>query len=148
MRVCLNARPHAGATAEERCTNAAAESSLEQQAARIKQLNPYTRVLLYRNTELGLSSYHDQCLKMYDPSFAGYWLQNRSSSLPFNEPANEREFEPCLLTQNASSLVQDQYFRDFRNASAAEDFVENVVGHVRDSPNADGVWCVAWSSLS
>ena len=34
----------------------------------------------------------------------------------------------------------DQYFTDFRNASAAAWFVDTVVGRVARSPHADGVW--------
>ena len=34
----------------------------------------------------------------------------------------------------------DQYFTDFRNASAAAWFVDTVVGRVAHSPHTDGVW--------
>ena len=135
-RVCINAQRSADPT--DRCANARAEAGLDAQAARIKALNPQTRVFLYRNTELGLSPYEDQCTKMYDPRYAGYWLRNTTSGAPFNEAAHVGQFLPCL--QNTTNLVQDQYFRDFRNASSALDFVDNVVGSVTRSANADGVW--------
>ena len=59
-----------------------------------------------RNTELGLSPYHDQCLKMYDESYAGFWLQANGTIL--NDPAGVGEFTPCDPPLNASLLVQDQ----------------------------------------
>jgi hypothetical protein len=169
MRICLTAIP---STPRSACTNAAAEWSLDEQARRIKEVNPKARVILCngsfsfsvflqcntlnalatslalhtqgtntpsatknslthrthvqcactltcltspsptcphgadRNTELGLSPYHDQCEKMYDPAFGGFWLQANGTIL--NDPGSTGEFTPCDPPLNASVLVQDQ----------------------------------------
>jgi hypothetical protein len=61
MDVCDTARVSEPRSA---CRYAGAEAALDAQAARIKAINPLTKVVLYRNTELGLSVYKDACLKM------------------------------------------------------------------------------------
>ena len=137
-RICLNSRPSSDPAAP--CANAEAEAGLDEQAVRLKQLSPDTRVLVYRNTELGMSSFGQQCDKMYDPRYAGYWLRDARTGRPFNDPAHATQFGPCLPSQNLSALRQDQFFRDFRNASSAADFVGSVVGAVARSPSVDGVW--------
>ena len=61
MDVCDTARVSEPSSA---CKYAGTEAALDAQAARIKAINPLTKVVLYRNTELGLSVYKDACLKM------------------------------------------------------------------------------------
>ena len=133
MGICQNAIPSSPKGA---CTHSHTEYSLDENVRNIKAINPLARVILYRNTELGLSPYGDQCAKMYDPKFKGYWLQDKAGNI-LNDPAHPGEFVPC---PDLSSLVQDQYFTDFRNKSAADWFVNTVVGRVANSSNADGVW--------
>ena len=148
LRVCLTAQPSGPRAA---CSNAAAEHSMDEQARQVKAINRHTRVFHYRNTMLGLSSFDDQCTKMYDPNCAGHWLTSgdRAGGSPINTPADPRSLEPCLprvlppdcrLPWGCKGLQQDQYYRDFSNASAADYFVETVIGRAANSSNADGVW--------
>jgi hypothetical protein len=125
---------------------------MDEQAKLVKALNPHTRVFHYRNTMLGLSPFHDQCLKMYDPSFDGFYLRDgdRAGGRHVSGIADPRSLEPCLpavlpphcrLPWGCKGLLQmDQYYTDFRNRSAADYFVETVIGHAANSTMADGVW--------
>ena len=126
-RICVNAQ--VSSDPDTPCAHAQAECGLDAQARRIKQINPHTRVLVYRNTELGMSSFAQQCAKMYDSRYRGYWLRDAQDGRPYNEPAHQNQFGTCLSSQNRTGvgLRQDQYFRDFRNKSSAADFVENIV---------------------
>ena len=136
--VCATARP---ASPPRACTYAGTEAALDAAAARLKAINSDVKVALYRNTELGLSIYKDQCEKMYDPAYSGFYLKNSSGKL-----INERAAFPgdgvsaCPGEPPAGGWFMDQQFTDFRNASAAAWFVDTVVGRVARSPHADGVW--------
>jgi hypothetical protein len=137
-KVCATARP---ASPPRACTYAGTEAALDAAAARLKAINSDVKVALYRNTELGLSIYKDQCEKMYDPAYSGFYLKNSSGAL-----INERAAFPgdgvsaCPGEPPAGGWFMDQQFTDFRNASAAAWFVDTVVGRVARSPHADGVW--------
>ena len=76
LRVCLTAVVSPGGG----CSYAAAESSMDEQARQVKAINPHTLVFHYRNTMQALSPFKDQCLKMRDPSYGGFFL--RQSDLP------------------------------------------------------------------
>ena len=48
---------------------------------------------------------------MYDAKFKDFWLQDKAGNI-LNDPAHPGQFSPC--PNNLSTLVQDQYFTDFR----------------------------------
>ena len=136
--VCATARP---STPQRACTYAGAEAALDAAAARLKAINPDVKVVLYRNTELGLSVYKDQCEKMYDPSYSGFYLKNSSGALIVERAAFPGDgISICPGEPHAGAWGMDQMFTDFRNASAAAWFVGTVVGRVAKSSHADGVW--------
>ena len=135
--VCATARP---SSPQRACTYAGTEAALDAAAARLKAINPDVRVVLYRNTELGLSIYKDQCEKMYDPVYAGFYLRNASGALISERAAFPGDGVSTCPGEHAGAWGMDQMFTDFRNASAAAWFVDTVVGRVVQSPHADGVW--------
>jgi hypothetical protein len=136
--VCDTARP---STPQRACTYAGTETALDAAAAKLKALNPDVKVVLYRNTELGLSIYKDQCEKMYNPDYSGFYLKNSSGRL-ISERANfpGDGVSTCPGEPHPGVWGMDQMFTDFRNASAAAWFVDTVVGRVARSPHTDGVW--------
>jgi hypothetical protein len=72
----------------------------------------------------------------YDPAYKGFFLLNKSGNT-INDPAPKNELGFC---PPVPAVGMDQYFTDFRNASATAWFVDTVVGRVARSPHADGVW--------
>ena len=148
LRVCLNAVVSSPTAA---CSNSAAEWSMDEQARRVKAINPLTRVFHYRNTMQALSPFHDQCLKMHDSSYGGYFLRQADCATgpPINRVADPRSLEPCQpsilprgcrLPWGCRAIEMDQYVTDFTNASAAAWFVDTVIGYAANSSTADGVW--------
>jgi hypothetical protein len=148
LRVCLNAVVSSPTAA---CSNSAAEWSMDEQARRVKAINPLTRVFHYRNTMQALSPFRDQCLKMHDASYGGFFLRqaDRATGPPINRVADPRSLEPCQpsilprgcrLPWGCRAIQMDQYVTDFTNASAAAWFVDTVIGHAANSSTADGVW--------
>lgn len=136
--VCETARPSSPLRG---CTHAGTEAALDAAAARLKAINPDVKVVLCRNTELGLSVYKDQCEKMYDPAFSGFYLKNSSGALITERAAFPGDgVATCPGEPHAGAWGMDQMFTDFRNVSAAAWFVDSVVGRVAQSPHADGVW--------
>lgn len=148
LRVCLTAVVSSPRTD---CSNSAAEWSMDEQARRVKAINPLTRVFYYRNTMLALSPFKDQCRKMYSSSGCAFFLRqgDRDTGPPLNRAADPRSIEPCQpnvlprgchLPWGCRAIEQDQYLTDFQNASAADWFVDTVIGRVVNSSSADGVW--------
>ena len=136
--VCDTAQP---SSPQRACTHAGTEAALDAAAARLKAINPAVKVVLYRNTELGLSIYKDQCEKMYDPAYSGFYLKNSSGAVITERAAFPGDgISACPGEPRAGAWGMDQTFTDFRNASAAAWFVDTVVGRVARSPHADGVW--------
>jgi hypothetical protein len=55
--------------------------------------------------------YADQCPKMYDPNYAGYWLIDNQTGIPYNEPVESATMQRmCLPPQDVSNLAQAQFF--------------------------------------
>ena len=135
--VCVTARP---ASPPRACTYAGTEAALDAAAARLKAINSDVKVVLYRNTELGLSIYKDQCEKMYDPAYSGYYLKNSSGAQINDRATFPGDGVSACPGEPHAAWGMDQYFTDFRNASAAAWFVDTVVGRVAHSPHTDGVW--------
>eukprot|EP01052_Picozoa_sp_SAG31_P018107 SAG31_NODE_1268_length_9068_cov_6.241164_8_plen_1170_part_00 len=141
--ICHNARVSSPRSA---CAFAHADGSLRAQAARIRALSPTTRVLLYRNCALGMSTYGEQCRKMYDPAFARWWLRSHDSK---TGPVLNSGIDPTkgdgdngqrgsICPGPPAQRKQDQYLLDFRNASARQFLVDDLKGLV--AGGADGIW--------
>ena len=145
LRICLTAQRGAG------CEHAGAEAAMDEQARRLKSLNPSIKVFHYRNTLVVLSSFADQCAEMNDPRSTGFYLHagDRSEAPPLNTPADPRSMMPCLpsvlppgcrLPWQCKQVQQEEYYRDFANSSAADFFVSTVIGHAANMTSCDGVW--------
>jgi len=132
--------PPSGSVARGACTYAGTEDALDAAAARLKAINPDVKVVLYRNTELGLSIYKDQCEKMFDAAFSGFYLKNASGLVINDHTAFPGDGVGRCPGSTQEQRGMDQYFTDFRNATAAAWFVDTVVGRVARSPHTDGVW--------
>eukprot|EP01050_Picozoa_sp_SAG11_P004927 SAG11_NODE_328_length_10690_cov_25.464357_4_plen_928_part_00 len=141
--ICHNARVSSPRSA---CAFAHADGSLRAQAARIRALNPTTRVLLYRNCALGMSTYGEQCRKMYDPAFARWWLRSHDSKTgPFlnsgidpTKGDGDNGQRGSICPGPPAQRKQDQYLLDYRNASARQFLVDDLKGLV--AGGADGIW--------
>jgi alpha-N-acetylglucosaminidase len=145
LRVCLTAQRGAG------CEHAGAEAAMDEQARRLKSLNPSIKVIHYRNSMIALSSFADQCTEMNDPRTVGSYLKagDKSDGRTLNTPADPRSIMPCLpsvlppgcrLPWQCKQVQQDQFYRDFANSSAADFFVSTVIGHAANMTSCDGVW--------
>jgi len=86
------------------------EELLVEQAAKVKAINPKTKVFVYRNLELALQFLSSERAAMNNSSLSGYFLKYRNGTI-YNEP----------ITQG------DQFFWDFRNSSAGDYFIKEVV---------------------
>ena len=147
--ICHNALV---ASPKSACTFAHADDSLRAQAARIRAVSPTTRVLLYRNCALGMSTYGEQCAKMYDEAYAPWWLRARDSAQgvflnsaidPTKGDGDNGQKGASICpapTHNTTQQqhTQDQYLLDYRNASARQFLVDDLKGLVADG--ADGIW--------
>lgn len=139
--ICHNTRN----TTPPSCRYAHADDSLRQQAAALRRLNPSARVLIYRNCALGLSSYGEQCKKMYDKQQAAWWL--RAGDTPSGAILNDG-IDP---TQGARAdraafncspggpglHLMDQYLWDYRRPDAQQFLVDDLKGL---AAGADGIW--------
>jgi hypothetical protein len=137
---CLNLRtPPPGGP----CKYAHTIDDIEAQARAIKAINPNTRVFSYRNMQLGLSRNQHDCSKMYDPAYAGYWVQNTTSGKPLNDVhsldglATKGGVCYGFAPQSAYSHM-DQFFLDWRNASAREWWLDVKLGSLLNSSLIDG----------
>lgn len=117
--------------------NATGAATLVEQARQIKQVNPLTKVFVYRNTELALSWLEPQRSVMFDPSFASFFLQyqpnnpgNFTPGVIYNEPAGA----PCASCA--------QYFTNFSSDDAFQYFlsVSEQGEYGTSSPYVDGTF--------
>jgi hypothetical protein len=109
------------------CRYAKTVDNAEAQARAIKAISPDTHVWTYRNQQLGLARNQHDCPKMYDPDFSGFWLKNKTTGVPLND--------------NTAFVGQmDQYFVDWRNASARAWWLEVKLQSLIDSSTMDGFY--------
>lgn len=102
---------------------------LVEQARRVKQDSPLTRVFVYHNFELALEWLANQREAMYDPARKGFFLQYQHGPHK-GEIYNEPQLHGLK-----------QYFWDFRNESAVEFWLNEVVSpQVCGSPYVDGIF--------
>lgn len=134
---CLSARGSYGS-----CQYAQKLSVIEEQARTIKSLNPRAHVFTYRNIELALSRDWEDCSKMYDSRFSGFFLHGRDGRI-LNDaapPINVSLSPECrAVDSNQTHYSQrDQFFIDWRNASAVAWWLDEVVGSATRSRWVDG----------
>ena len=134
------------------CEHAKAEAAMHTQALRLKAKNPSILVFHYRNSMTVLSSFADQCRGMYNNSFADWYLKagDKSNGRALNQPADPRSIMPCLPSvlppgcrlpwQCSKQVQQDEFYRDYTNASAADHFITDVIGRCNSMSSCDGVW--------
>jgi hypothetical protein len=144
---CLSARGAYGS-----CTHAQNLSVIEEQARHIKARNPHTKVFTYRNIELALSRDGPDCRKMYDEHYAGFFLRRQDGHV-LDEPSsavNVSRLSECrAVDDNQSHYSQrDQYFIDWRNQSAVDWWLDEVVGSVARSHWVDGFFCACLLATS
>jgi hypothetical protein len=137
FQACLNLRTP---PPSDPCKYAHTIDDVEAQARSIKAINPTTHVFSYRNMQLGLSRNQHDCSKMYDPAYSGYWIQNKSSGMPLNDALPLAGFaKQCAAVAPASAYTQmDQFFLDWRNASAREWWLDVKLGSLLRSTLVDG----------
>jgi hypothetical protein len=129
--ICANARV---ASPKSACSFAHADDSLRAQAARIHAASPETRVLVYRNCALGMSTYGEQCKRMYDPNFAPWWLRDHdtatgaflNSAVDPTKGDGDNGQKGSLCPGPKVERIQDQYLLDYRNASARQFLVDDL----------------------
>jgi hypothetical protein len=146
--ICHNSRN----TTPPSCQYAHTDESLRQQAAALKRLNPTARVLVYRNCALGLSSYAESCIKMYDTRWQSWWLRTgdspsgailRDSIDPTEGVRADRTAFNCTpgVAWQAGRHLLDQYLWDYRLPEVQEYLVEDLRSLVAGgAAGADGVW--------
>ena len=105
------------------CARVGEEAATVARCARLKAAGLVDRCFMYHNMELALGWIESQAAAMYDPSSSGYFL-----SWPNGTTYNEMEGGA-----RGNGSFGDQYFIDFRNASAAAWYVESVVGSVSET---------------
>ena len=143
QNICSNTRV---ASPKSTCAFAHADDSLRAQADRIHAASPSTRVLVYRNCALGMSTYGEQCKKMYDPKYAAWWLRDNdiatgaflNSAIDPTKGDGDNGQNGSLCPGPKTEHIQDQYLLDFRNASARQFLVDDLKGLV--AGGADGIW--------
>jgi hypothetical protein len=97
--------------------NATGAATLVEQCRQIKAVNPLTKCLVYRNTELALAWLEPQRAVMDDPAFASYFLQY--------QPGNPSNTTPGTLYNEDAGFPANgfrQYFWNYSNP--------DVVGYV------------------
>lgn len=99
------------------------EATHTENARRIKQRFPTTRVFLYHNVELGLQWLESQRAVMYDPQKAHWFLR-----------------WPNGTVVNTHISQGDQFYWDFRCQAAADYFVASVVNSSTRYPWVDGTF--------
>ena len=117
-------------------------SVLEDQARRIKEMNPHTRVLMYRNLELARSVVGDDCRKMVDSRYNMFFLHNREGNIldyP-SRPLNVTNVKsPCHgVASQSEYFTTHAYFLDWRNTSTIQWWLDVVIGDVARSKYIDG----------
>jgi hypothetical protein len=104
------------------CSRVGEEAATVARCAQLKAAGLVDRCFKYSNQELALGWLESQAAAMYNPALSGYFL-----AWPNGTVYNEREGG----ARGAS--FGDQYFIDFRNASAAAWYVSSVVASVSEA---------------
>lgn len=88
-------------------------STLVEQCRRILAADPTTKCMVYRNAELALGWQEEQRAIMYDPAYAGFFVQY--------QPGNPGNVTPgTIYNEPGGCSGCDQYFFNYSNASALE----------------------------
>ena len=133
---CIHQRTDA--PPDDVCKYAKRISDMEAQARNIKAINPHTRVGTYHNMELGLQRNYQDCEKMYDPAFSGFFLRSKSGAILNDGVLQPNRSRECASVAPWTSYrYLDQYFIDWRNQSAADWWLEEVIGGFIKSPVLD-----------
>ena len=142
---CLNQRryPSTGGCNSQgcdACKYAKTVATAEEQARRIKGVNPSTHVWTYRNMQLGLSRNEHDCPKMYQPEWSGFWLVDKKTGKPLNL-GRATQGPNCASVAPASDYgIMDAYYLDWRNATAREWWLDVKLGSLINSTNLDGFY--------
>lgn len=91
-QACLNYRV---GPPEDPCLYAKTRTNLEDEARRIKAINPDTHIWHYINGQLRLTRNEFDCPLMYNPSFAGYFLHNKDGSYLNTTAPFDADWQDC-----------------------------------------------------
>jgi len=97
------------------CSNTTGASTLVEQCKQIKAVDPTTKCLVYRNTELALQWLEPQRAAMYDPKYADLFLQYQPGN-PSGTPVG------TIYNENAGGPGSgcNQFFWNYSNPAAIE----------------------------
>ena len=107
-RVWMKGCPHTAAS------NTTGQATLVEQCRQIKAVDPTTKCLVYRNTELALEWMETQRVVMYDPTRRNYFMQD--------QPGNPGKVAPgTIYSENAGGPADgcNQFLWNYSNAEAA-----------------------------
>jgi hypothetical protein len=135
---CLNRRK---GTVSDPCKYKSKQADAEQQAANIHYLFPNSHVFTYHNQEEILLRRHQDCLIMQDPGYTDFFLVNKTTGLPANNPTPWGGNPMCDAVADSDAYeTEDQFALNFSNPKAAAWWEEEVIGDFIHSPHLDGFY--------
>ncbi|CAF1341309.1 unnamed protein product [Adineta ricciae] len=103
------------------------EETLAQQAAIIKNVNPQTRVFVYRQSELALNIFDNGAKVMYDPSKTNWFVLFPNGTI-YND------------STKVGNYRMDQFCWDHRNPDVQDYFVNSYVASAFNQSVVDGIF--------
>ena len=127
---------------EDPCLYAKTRTNLEEEARQIKAINPDTHVWHYVNMQLRLTRNEFDCPKMYDPTFAGFFLHNKDGSFLNTTAPFDADWQDCRGTFPDAKYPNEtvQYYLDWRNESAQNWWLDVQLGSIINSTVVDGFY--------
>jgi hypothetical protein len=116
------------------------QADIEATARAIKAINPHTRVFTYHNQEEALERRQQDCLIMYNPENAEWFLRNATGIVNNRKKVNSLAEGCNVIAPPSSYSAEDQYALDFRNGNVSKWWLDEVIGQFTESDVLDGFY--------
>ena len=112
------------------------EELLAEQCRRVKQVNPHTRCLVYRNAAVGIQWLSSEAAAMYGPDADRLFLHAPNAA----GPIYNMRWDPCNFPNGTEHSPLDQFFFNFSDVLTSRFWNDTIIfgKHGFGSPYVDG----------